>query len=141
MKNPPAKIDSKFYLFLAKFNQERPKSSRNGSKRAQHGPKKGLNGAKRVQHCPKGRRKWTKKHKKNDARKKVGSSQDAPGRCYRYLPGAFLVERVAPGIDFGGRFGGIYRWIDGLSELTLLNVGPAWWVLSHVAIHHFYYFV
>ena len=73
VKNPPAKIDSKFYLFLAKFNQERPKSSQNGPKRAQHGSNKGPNGAKRAQHWPKGRRKWTKKHQKNDARKKVGS--------------------------------------------------------------------
>ena len=43
VKNPPAKIDSKFYLFLAKFNQERPKSSQNGAKRAQHGANKGQN--------------------------------------------------------------------------------------------------
>ena len=73
VKNPPAKIDSKFYLFLAKFNQERPKSSQNGAKTTQHGPKRGPNGPKRAQHLPKGRRKWTKKHKKIDARKKIGS--------------------------------------------------------------------
>ena len=85
VKNPPAKIDSKFYLFLAKFNQERPKSSQNGAKRAQHGPQKGPNGAKRAQHWPKGRRKLIKKHKKNDARKKVGSRTLRAGRGTRLL--------------------------------------------------------
>ena len=50
VKNPPANIDSKFYLFLAKISQERPKSYQNGAKRDQHGPQKGPNGAKRAQH-------------------------------------------------------------------------------------------
>ena len=50
VKNPPAKIDSKFYLFLAKFNQERPKSSQNEATGAQHESQKGPNGAKRAQH-------------------------------------------------------------------------------------------
>ena len=40
---------------------------------------------------------------------KKGRLQDAPRRCYRYLPGAFLVERVAPEIDFGGHFGAFFH--------------------------------
>ena len=50
VKKTPAKIDSKFYVVLAKISQERPKCSQNGAKRTQHGANKGQNGAKRAQH-------------------------------------------------------------------------------------------
>ena len=85
VKNPPANIDSKFYLFLAKISQERPKSYQNGAKRGQHGPQKGPNGAKRAQHWLKGRRKWIKKHKKHAARKKVDSKNGPVGSGRRFL--------------------------------------------------------
>ena len=82
---------------LLKWSQKDPTWSQQEPKWSQ----KGLTLLKMV---PKGDLKTLKKRCP-----KKGRLQDAPRRCYRYLPGAFLVERVAPGIDFGGHFGALFH--------------------------------
>ena len=109
VKNPPAKIDSKFYLFLAKFNQERPKSSQNGAKRAQHGANKGQNGAKRAKMEPKGPnidQKGAERAPEN-IEKSMPEKSSAPGCSPAMLPvlaGSLFGRTCRPGDRFWRSF-------------------------------------
>ena len=80
------------------------KWSQKGPTWSQQGPKWSQKGVTLTKRAPKG----DQKSLKNRCPKK-GRLQDAPRRCYRCLLGAFLVERVAPGIDFGGHFAAFFH--------------------------------
>ena len=81
-----------------------PKWSQKGPTWSQQGPKWSQKGPTLTKRAPKGDQKTLK----NRCPKK-GRLQDAHTRT-QYSPfGAFSVERVAPGIDFGGHFGAFFH--------------------------------